>query len=126
MPATGYIQVHAYSSYAELPLQGVAISITTADGAAVALRMTDRSGRIDQVSVSTPDVRESQSPNPDERPFTIVDLHASVPGYEQITIENLQVFPGVTTIQNLELIPLSELPGNFDQSETFDTPSQNL
>ena len=41
-------------------------------------------------------------------------------------IENLQVFADTTTNQNLEMIPLSELPGRWDQTEIFDTPRQNL
>lgn len=126
MSATGYIQVRAYSSNAQLPLQGVAISITTTDGSAIALRLTDRNGRISQVPIATPDMEESQEPDPGQRPFSVVDLHASIPGYEQITIDNLQIFPGITTIQDLALIPLSELPDYFNQSETFDTPPQDL
>ena len=38
----------------------------------------------------------------------------------------LQVFAGTTTIQNLEMIPLSELPDQWDQMIIFDTPPQNL
>lgn len=126
MPATGFIQVNAYSSNARIPLQGVVISITSVQGAAIALRLTDRSGRIALVPIATPETSESQEPNPQEQPFAVVDLHAALPDYEQITIENLQVFPGITTIQDLELIPLSEMPNSFNQSETFDTPPQNL
>lgn len=126
MSATGYIQVRAYSSYAELPLKGVAIAVTASDGSAIALRLTDRSGRTAPVPISTPDTGESQAPNSDERPYAIVNLHASIPEYEQITIENLQIFPGITTIQDLEMIPLAELPEYLNQSETYETPSQNL
>ena len=39
---------------------------------------------------------------------------------------NLQVFADTTTNQNLEMIPLSELPGAWNQTEIFDTPRQNL
>ena len=39
---------------------------------------------------------------------------------------NLQVFANTTTIQNLEMIPLSELPNAWDQSVLIDTPPQNL
>ena len=38
MPATGYIQVNAYASYARLPLRDVAITITANDGTAIAMR----------------------------------------------------------------------------------------
>lgn len=126
MPATGYIQVHAYSSFAELPLQDVAISVTTTDGTALAMRLTDRSGRIVPIEVPTPDLAESQSPGSPEAPFTSVNLHARLRGYEQIQVENLQVFADTVTLQNLEMIPLSELPSAWDQSEDFQTPPQNL
>ena len=46
MPATGYIQVNAYASYARLPLRDVAITITANDGTAIAMRLTNRSGQI--------------------------------------------------------------------------------
>lgn len=126
LPATGYIQVHAYASNAQLPLADVAVTVTSTDGTAIAMRLTDRSGRIDPIAVPVPDAAESQSPDPGEKPFTVVDLTARLQDYEQIFIENLQVFALVTTEQDLELIPLSELPESRSQSETFDTPAQNL
>lgn len=126
LSATGYIQVHAYASSAELPLADVAVTVTATDGTAIAMRLTDRSGRIDPITVPVPDAAESQAPDPEERPFTVVDLTARLQDYEQIFIEGLQVFPGITTDQNLELIPLSELPESRSLSEAFETPAQNL
>ena len=46
LPATGYIQVRAYSSTARFPLQNVAITVTATDGTAIAMRLTDRNGLI--------------------------------------------------------------------------------
>ncbi|MGN1016366.1 MAG: spore cortex-lytic protein [Faecousia sp.] len=126
MPATGYIQVHAYSSYAQLPLENVAIAVTSTDGTAIALRLTDRSGQIAPIAVPVPDLAESQSPEPGEKPFTSVNLYAHLKGYEQIESENLQVFADTTTLQNLEMIPLAELPQNWSQNVIFNTPPQNL
>lgn len=126
MPANGYIQVHAYASDAQLPLEDVSIAVTAADGTAIAMRLTDRSGRITPIEVPTPAFDESRTPGSAEAPFTAVNLHARLRGYEQIEIEHLQVFPDTVTLQNLELIPLSELPQRWDQAEIFDTPPQNL
>ena len=126
MSATGYIQVHAYTSQARLPLQDVAVTVTAEDGTAIALRLTDRSGRIRPIEIPVPDKAESLTPNRDERPFTIVNLYARRKGYEQIENENLQVFADTITDQNLEMIPLSELPSQWDQTAVFDTPPQNL
>ncbi len=126
MSATGYIQVHAYSSFAEVPLKGVAIAVTATDGTALALRLTDRSGFVEPIPIPTPDRSESQEPNPGEKPFAVVNLYAALREYVPISIENLQMFPGTTTVQDLQLIPLSEVPNARDESETFDTLPQNL
>lgn len=126
MPATGYIQVRAYTSYAQFPLKDVAITVTATDGTAIAMRLTDRNGRIIPIEIPVPDKAESQSPDPDEKPFASVNLFARLKGYEQVESENLQVFADTTTTQNLEMIPLSELPNQWDQTVIFDTPPQNL
>ena len=90
------------------------------------MRLTDRNGLITPIEVPVPDRSESLTPNPGEIPFTQVNLYARRKGYEQIESENLQVFAGTVTDQNLEFIPLSELPNQWDQTEVFDTPIQNL
>lgn len=126
MPSTGYIQVHAYTSYAQMPLQNVAVTITAEDGTAIAMRITDRSGQIQPVAIPVPDRDASTSPGTGERPFTAVNVYARLKGFEQIENERVQVFPDTTTMQNLEMIPLSELPGAWDKTEVFLTPPQNL
>lgn len=126
MPATGYIQARAYTSAAQLPLKDVAITVTASDGTAIAMRLTDRTGRINPIEIPVPDKSDSLSPDPPEQPFAQVNLYARLKGYEQIESENLQVFADTTTYQNLELIPLSELPDQWDQTVIFDTPPQNL
>lgn len=126
MPATGYIQVRAFTSAAQYPLKDVAITVTSADGTAIAMRLTNRSGQIVPIEVPVPDLEESLTPDPPEIPYTTVNLYARLRGYEQIESENLQVFADTTTFQNLEMIPLAELPGQWEQTVIFDTPPQNL
>ena len=126
LSATGYIQVRAYTSYAQYPLQDVAIAVTDIDGTAIAMRLTERNGLIEPIEIPVPNTSESLSPDPGENPFTTVNLYARKKGYEQVEAENLQVFAETTTLQNLEMIPLSELPDNWDQTVIYDTPPQNL
>lgn len=109
-----------------LPLENVAITIASTDGTAIALRVTNRNGRIDPVEIPVPDRSESLSPDPPERPYAIVNLYARLRGYEQIESENLQIFADTTTNQELQMIPLSELPGSWDKTIIFNTPPQNL
>ena len=127
MSAKGYIQVHAYTSYAQMPLKDVAISVTDSGGASIALRLTNRSGFLDiPIEIDVPDLSAGQSPNTGVIPFAVVNLYARLNNYEAIEIENLQIFPNTTTLQNLEMIPLAELPDSWNKLEIFNTPAQNL
>lgn len=126
LPATGYLQVRAYSSFAQIPLKDVSITVTATDGTALSMALTDRSGKITPIPLPTPDRSASQSPDPGEIPFAVVNLNARLPGYEQITVENLQIFADTVTSQDLEMIPLSELPSQWSKSEIFDTTPQRL
>ena len=126
MPDTGFIQIRAYTSNAEFPLEDVAITVTSTDGTAIAMRLTDRNGRITPIEIPVPDKAESLEPDPAEKPFASVNLYARKKGYEQIESENLQVFADTTTFQNLEMIPFAEFPEAWDQTIFYNTPPQNL
>ncbi len=126
LASTGYIQVSAYTSRARIPLEGVAVMITHPDGSAIAMRLTDRSGKIAPVPITVPDKASSQTPDTGIVPYTSVNIYARLENFEQIEAENVQVFPGTITNQNLEMIPLSELPSAWSKAEIFNTPPQNL
>ena len=126
MSTTGYIQVRAYTGRAKYPLKDVALTVTAADGTAIAMAITDRNGLISPIPLPVPDKEDSLRPDPPETPFATVNLYARLRGYEQVEAENLQVFADTTTVQNLEMIPLAELPDQWSQTVIFDTPPQNL
>lgn len=126
LPSTGYIQVNAYTANARIPLQNVAITVTASDGTAIAMRTTDRSGKITPIEIIVPNVEASLDPNTGIIPFARVNLYARLEGYGQIENEDLQVFANTVTNQNLEMIPLSELPSSWGKKEIFFTPAQNL
>ena len=127
LPATGYLQVRAYASDAQIPLKDVAITITDTDGAAIAMRLTNRSGLLDApVGIVVPDRAASLSPNTGVIPYTTVNLYARLENYEEIHADNIQIFADTVTEQNLPLIPLSEFPENWNKAEEFITPSQRL
>ena len=127
MSAIGYIQVHAYTSYAEIPIKDVAITVTDVSGAGIAMRLTNHSGMLDSpIEISVPNLSASQSPNTGIIPFSVVNLYARAPDFEEIDVENLQIFANTITMQNLEMIPLAELPEKWNKAEIFYTPPQNL
>ena len=126
MAVTGYIRIHAYTSFARLPLKDVAVMVTATDGTAIATRLTDRSGLTDPIEIPAPDTSAGKTPDSGTIPYTAVNVYARLEGFEQIENENVQIFPGVITEQDLEMVPQSELPDSWSKIEVFLTPSQNL
>ena len=91
------------------------------------MRLTNASGAFDQaVAITVPDLSAGQAPNTGVLPFSTVNLYGRLTGYETIEIENMQVFPGPLTVQDLALIPLAEFPESWNRLEIFNTPAQNL
>lgn len=126
MASTGFLQVRAYVSNAQIPLRDVAIAITAVDGTTIALRLTDRNGMIRPIEIPVPEKAESQHPGADDTPFTTVNLYAYQKGYEQVKSTGIQIFADTTTYQALEMVPLAELPNAGDLTEDFYTPPQDL
>jgi len=105
----------------------VAVTVTNTNGAAIAMRLTNRNGQLDiPIEITVPDLSASQTPNTGIIPFAVVNLYARLEDYESIEIENLQIFANTVTSQNLEMIPLSEFPDSWNKAEIFNTPAQNL
>ena len=100
--------------------------ITHPDGSAIAMRLTDRSGKINPVAISVPDKTTGQTPDTGIVPYTLVNIYARLESFEQIEAEKVQIFADTVTNQNLEMIPLSELPSQWSKAEIFKTPPQNL
>lgn len=91
------------------------------------MRLTNRNGLLDApIEIPVPDRSAGESPNTGVIPFAVVDLYAKYEGYEEIHAEKVQIFPGILTVQDLKMIPLSELPENWNSAEIFNTPAQNL
>ena len=127
MPSIGYLQIRAFVSSARIPLANVAVSVQTPQGTLLAARLTNRSGMLDTpIPIEVPNRSAGLTPDTGVVPFAQVNLFARKKAYEQIESENVQIFPGVITTQNLPMIPLAEFPDAYDKSEIFNTPPQNL
>ena len=128
MPTNGSLTVHTFTSSARLPVEGVTISVTqpTPQGPRLlAVRLTDEDGLIEPITITAPDARESQSSGM-QTPFTTVDITADHPDYERILVENAQIFSGVTSRQELQLVPIEERPEVWNMTEVFQITPQPL
>lgn len=129
MTSHGTLITHVYTSRAQLPIQGATVAITQKSTGGrhtlLATRISDSSGKTTPIPISTPDAGTGLSPG-GAVPFTQVDLWVEAPGYEIQTIQDIQVFPGTETVQELELIPLPEMALSGSRSENVLITPQNL
>jgi len=126
MPSTGYLQLFAYTSRARLPLRDVAVMISDSNNKVIAMGLTDTNGKFGPIAITAPDRIDSLEPGSTEQPFSTVNVHARLENFEQIEADDIQLFSNTVTTQNLEMIPLSELPNQWTKTEFFITPPQNL
>ena len=129
MESVGTILTRVYTSRAQLPVEGATVAFLRREAGGkrelLAVRVTDRSGRTAPVEVSTPALSASEHPGT-ERPFAVCDIWAEAPGYELQAVDNVQVFPGTQTLQELELIPLPERAPAGTAQPPVDIPPQSL
>lgn len=127
MPGTGQIRIRTYASRAVLPLTDTTIAIESERGGnttLLALRQTDESGLTPYISVETPDLSNSLTPN-QPRGWTNVTIIASHPGFDRVVIRDVQIFPGVVTQQAVEMFPTAMF-NDGQETQQYDIPPQDL
>lgn len=127
---TGELVVRVYATVAQLPLEGATVVVTTKEEngkmSLISVQKTDSSGMTEPIVVITPDAIDSTQQNPPERPFQSCEVWAEHPGFLVQRVEGVQVFPDVTTRQDMELIPLGEGEHPLGYVDTRDITRQNL
>lgn len=125
MASSGTIIVNVTTSNARIPVEGTTVIFQQQlpPGRLLRVRITDSSGITSPLTVPTVDSSFSQSPAPSERPWTGLDLRVEHPEFERLLLEGVQVFPGITTIQNVSLVPMKSMdPEQDGQQEEIFTP----
>lgn len=87
--------------------------------------MTDESGLTEPILIPTPHVSESLTPG-GRKPFAQISTEVSADGYFTSSNLNIPIYPGITSIQPVTLIPLpdSESNGQPSQATVFHNDAQ--
>lgn len=127
MPS-GYVQVRVFTSRALIPLEGANVAVTIqGEGAEVlaGVRVTNSEGQINEIEIETPALINSTEPF-QAQGFATCNIRVEHVGYYTVLIRNAQVFPSVTTLQNVEMIPISENAPETERLKTIFVTAQNL
>ena len=117
MPQDGSLIVRVFLSQAQLPIEGATVIVALPEPGGgqklEAIRVTDRSGATLPIELAAPALAGSESPDPASAPFASYTILVEHPGYYLALFEQVQVFPGITTVQDVPLRPLP--PGGDNQ-----------
>ena len=125
MASTGTILVNVYTSGAKIPVEGATVLFQQQEppNSLLGLRITDKSGQTAPLTIETVDQSESQAPETRVIPWTGLNIHVDHPEFERVILQGVQIFPGITTVQNVQLLPLQEHDPNIDsQQDLIFTP----
>lgn len=128
MNGIGLLTVRISTSDAELPIEDATVTVTqdTPGGVKLlAVRISDRSGVVPNIAIVTPALNESLSPG-GPIPYTSVDITVDRPGYDRALIENVQLFPGIQSQQDVTLVPQSRTPDAFNMTDVTVITPQDL
>ena len=124
----GSVIARVYTSDAYLPLSNVPVIFSQVDesgaNSLLAIHITNSSGLTEPLYVETPNETDSLTPGSTIRPYATINIQAAKPGYTNVYAEGVQIFPGVETIQGIQLRPVS----NQEQGvlDTIQESTQNL
>ena len=130
--AYGTLISRVRTSDADLPIENAAVAYYKAAPGGVkrlvGLRMTDRSGATQPISLNAPDASASLQPDAagDPEPYGVVDIVADHPDYNRVTVRQVQVFDGILTTQEIFLVPSPGIGVDAFSDTVYDTPDQGL
>lgn len=101
----GGLIVEVKTARGALPVEGARVEIGSGDSVIRTL-YTDRSGRTERISLSTPSKNLSLTPGIPNS-FSTYTVSVSQKGFHKFTSKSVPVFSGITSIQPVELIPES-------------------
>ncbi len=128
MASIGTLQFRIFTSSANIPVENATVVVRLQDSPSelLAVLLTDESGQTPVLQVETQDRALGQTPEGTVEPWTGLSVHVEHPEYEQVQLNGIQVFPGILTVQNVQLLPLRRFDPQLDQQQQFDFTPQPI
>lgn len=118
---TGTLQVWVTASRAQLPVKGATVAVTSAgseEQKLISLLVTDESGQAGPITLdAAPGGGMGLEPG-GPVPFADYALWVEHPEYEVARVKRFQIFPGVESVQHINLLPLSSPIWEGDEVNT--------
>jgi hypothetical protein len=104
----GYIVVKAVTAGGALPVERAVVTVRDLNDRILSVMFTDRSGLTTPLKVLAPPKSNSSAPNTGLPPFYAYNIDTDKEGFISVRNIDVPVYPGITSVQTVELVPLSE------------------
>ena len=107
----GYLQINVTSSDGAIPIGDATVAVRLIENGVpriIAVLLTDESGKTPEIIIETPSPELSLGPGAATSPYATVDIETTAFGYYSSANVSVPVFPGIKSVQNVNLIPLPE------------------
>ena len=122
MNESGYLTVSVKTAGGALPVSDAVVTVKDENGNILYVVFTDESGRTPRLKLAAPPLANSGSPDAPRPPFYTYNVDTDKAGYISVRNLGLPVYPGITSIQPVELLPLAEGTKNGSVSFTEGDP----
>ena len=106
MKNTGTLRIQTFAARQSAPMEGVTVTVQ-GDGFTLH-RITDVTGSAADIPVEAPACTLSLDEDNTIRPYAVVSLTATKPGYRTVRIEGIQIFAGQVTLAQPQMLPITE------------------
>ncbi len=119
----GFLVVNVSTASGALPISGATVTVSQiSDGkdTPFVILQTDADGKTDRILLPAPPQSNSLTPTPTGPGYSIYNIEVEKEGYYISNNLNVPVFPGITSIQPVKLIPI--VPGYALQGDRIVPP----
>lgn len=108
--AKGYLVVNVYSDSIANPVVGATVTISK-DNNVIATTKTNEEGKTELITLDTVDKNYSEKEQYQVRPYETYDVMVKSLGLTETKIEGVQIFDGITSIQDVYMTSIDENQG---------------
>ena len=104
----GYIRASVRTAGGAVPVRRAIVTVKDENEALLAVFFTDESGNTPLLKVSAPPRENSESPDASGAAFALYNIDTDKAGFGSVRNIGVPVYSGTTSVQPVELVPLSE------------------
>ncbi len=119
----GRLQFGVFDISIGMPIHNATITVKEkATGRTIEQLMTNTSGQSITIDLPAPPVEYSQEPG-QPKPYTEYNVEVSAPDFDTVQVNGIEVFPDVTALQDVRLLPLENVE---NEVRTITIPENTL